>query len=111
MAGRPSTAGAVLALLAGAPLWTACADDVHTAEAPIVSLEAEPATFFSSSEGEVVEGHTLRAVYEVEGTRYTLVEEEQAYYDPEERYKVCYDPANPQDGVVYLASRECGAIF
>jgi len=102
--------GGITAAIVGFVLW----DEARTskrlsAEAEAVGFQATPTRWYDSVEEENVEGHTLTYAYAAGGKVYPRTLERITWYDSTTTYKVCYNPADPDDSKLYPAGHACGS--
>lgn len=80
-----------------------------SAEAEAVGLVATPVRWYDSADERNREGHTLTFSFvDAANGVHAKTMEQVTWYDPERRYKVCYDPADPEDFRLYPAEHVCG---
>ncbi len=98
------------ALIIGFVLWDERRTSQRlTAEATAEGFAATPTEWYDSSKEENVKGHTLTFAYVSDGKVYTRTLEQITWYEPTETYKVCYNPADPEDAKLYTAEHKCGS--
>lgn len=80
----------------------------QTAEAPAIGFVATPTRWNDGEDNQ--EGHTLTFSFvdEANGVHAQTMEEV-TWYDPAKSYKVCYNPADPNDWKLYPQEHVCGS--
>lgn len=81
-----------------------------SAESDAIGFVATPTEWYDSIEEEHMSGHTLTFSYlDANSKAYTRTMEQVTWYKPGTDYKVCYNPADPEDWKLYPATHECGS--
>ncbi len=103
--------GAITAAIVGFVLWDASETSRRlSAEAPAIGFVATPATWHDSGDERNVDGHTLTFSFVDAGNGVRAKTMEQVtWYDADRTYKVCYDPADPDDFELYRSEHVCGS--
>lgn len=80
----------------------------QTAEAPAIGFVATPTRWWDGDRNQ--EGHTLTFSFVDAGNGvHAQTMEEVQWYDPAKSYKVCYNPADPNDWKLYPQDHVCGS--
>ena len=100
---------AITGAIIGFVLW----DESRTsqrlsAETEAVGLEVIAIEWHDNSKERNVAGHTVTFAYAVGEKVYPRTLEQITWYDPAAQYKVCYNPADPEDSKLYPATHTCG---
>jgi molybdenum cofactor biosynthesis enzyme len=77
-------------------------------EAEAIGFTALPTQWYDSVDERNVSGHTLTYAYTAGEQVITRTLEQITWYEPERKYKVCYNPADPNDSKLYPADHVCG---
>ena len=102
--------GGITAAIVGFVLWDeARTSERLSAETAAVGFQAVATKWYDSADEETVEGHTLTYAYTAGEKVYTRTLEEITWYDSTTTYKVCYNPADPDDSKLYRADHRCGS--
>lgn len=102
---------AITAAIVGFVLWSESETSRRlSAEAPAIGFVATPATWYDSGDEREVEGHTLTFSFvdAANGVRAKTMERV-TWYEEGREYKVCYDPADPDDFRLYRSDHPCGS--
>lgn len=78
----------------------------HSQETDVLDLLAERTEL--RDDYRIVHLHTLSFAYVVGGVRYTRTLKEVAWYEENQRYKVCFNPREPKDAKLARVDRVCG---
>lgn len=81
----------------------------RTGEAPITVLREELVRAYDNTAGEYASAYTVQYRYTADGRAYERELELSRGYDPDETYKVCYEPGNPENYRLARAGQDCGA--
>lgn len=102
--------GAITAAIVGFVLWdNDRTSERLTSEARVIGFSALPVRWTDADDREV-SGHTLTFAYLDASQRpHTRTVEQVTWYDPSKSYKVCYNPADPDDWKLYETSHVCGS--
>lgn len=80
----------------------------QSAEAEAVGFVATPTRWWDGEEN--VDGHTLTfAFVDAQNNVHDRRMDEITWYDPQKKYKVCYNPVDPKDHKLYSADHRCGS--
>ncbi len=100
---------AITGAIVGFVLWDESRTSARlSAEAEAVGLEAIAAQWYDTSKERNVSGHTVTFAYAVGEKVFPRTLNEITWFDPAVKYKVCYNPADPEDSKLYPASHTCG---
>ena len=82
-----------------------------SAEAELLNLTSSPVEWYESDKGggENKKGHTLKFTYVADSKAFTRTYEKITWYDPNKKYKVCRNPADPNDSKLYPTEHSCGS--
>jgi YD repeat-containing protein len=101
----------LVAVITGAIVAFVLWDEARTSrrlseEAEAIGLTGTPTKWQSGDRNE--SGHTVTFAYTAGDQVITKTLNEITWFKPEARYKVCYNPADPNDAKLYLADHRCG---
>ena len=104
--------GIVAAITAGIVFFvlrdSAATSARQTAQAPAIGFVATPTRWWDGEENQ--EGHTLTFSFvDSKNGVHAHTMEEITWYDPRKTYKVCYNPADPNDWKLYPREHVCGS--
>ena len=100
---------AITAGIIGFVLWDESKTSQRlTQETEAVGLTGTPTEWYDTSKERNVSGHTVTYAYTAGEKVMTRTLEEITWFDPAAQYKVCYNPADPEDSKIYPATHTCG---
>jgi hypothetical protein len=104
---------AIVLVITGAIVWLVLWDEARTSKRLAQETEAigltALATEWRDSDDRRVSGHTVTYAYTAGEQVITRTLEQITWYDAGKAYKVCYNPADPNDSKLYPAEHVCGS--